>query len=158
VVQPIVQYAQDMLDHLSGRYRQVVEAMSEEGLNWQPGGAGTNSLAQIVRHVVSGQQLIFNWALGTPPQLPMTERSRGLQNDPATRAELLDLLAQGDRVRAELLVQLDAADLSERVPSLRGEARSRFFYVAHSVGEAREHIGHAELTRQLWEAWAGAAP
>ena len=157
-MQPIVEYAQAMLDHLSGRYKQVVEAMPEEGLNWQPGGAGTNSLAQIVRHVVSGQRLIFNWALGTPPQLPMTERSRGLHNDPATRAELLDLLAEGDRARAELLAQLDGSDLGETVPSLRGEQRTRFFYVAHSVGEAREHIGHAELTRQLWETRGEAAP
>jgi hypothetical protein len=157
-MQPIVEYTQVMLAHLSGRYKQVVEAMPEEGLNWQPGGAGTNSLAQIVRHVVSGQQLIFNWALGTPPQLPVTERSRGLHNDTATHAELLELLAQGDQARAELLAQLDASDLSESVPSLGGEARTRFFYVAHSVGEAREHIGHAELTRQLWEVRAGEAP
>jgi hypothetical protein len=57
-----------------------------------------------------------------------------------------------DRERADFLTRLDGLDLAEEVPVPSGPARARFFFVAHSVGEAREHLGHAELTRQLWEA------
>jgi hypothetical protein len=41
------------------------------------------------------------------------------------------------------------------VPSPRGAPRPRLDVVAHSVAEAAEHIGHAELTRQLWETRRG---
>jgi hypothetical protein len=152
-MQPIVEYARQALGQAAGRYRKVVEAMPEDRLNWRPGDETTNSVAQLVRHVAGGQRLIFSLALGEPPPTPPGRdvRTRGLHNDPATRAELLDLLARADAEREERLARLDALDLSEPVPGPRGEAHPRFFFIAHSVGEAREHLGHAELTRQLWE-------
>lgn len=151
-MQPIVEYAQSHLGRLAAQYRAVVEALPDEALNWRPTATGTNSVAQLVRHVAFGQRMLLTWALGTPPVPPFDERTRGLHDDPATRDELLAILADLDGARADLLVQLDAIDLTERVPSPMGPPPARLALVAHAVGEAREHIGHAELTRQLWEA------
>jgi hypothetical protein len=150
-MQPIVEYAQRSLDRLWDRFRAVVQAMLAEGLNWRPGDETTNSLAMIVRHVTFGQRLILNMALGIPPNLPLDERTRGLHNDPATHDELLGLLDSTAEERRAFLAQLDALDLGEAIAGPLGPPRPRFSFVAHTVAEAAQHIGHAELTRQLWE-------
>jgi len=154
-MQPLIEYAQQALDRHWERYRAVVRALPAEGLNWRPGDETTNSLAMIVRHVTFGQRLILNMALGNPPTLPIDERTRGLHNDPATHDELLGLLDSAAEARRKLLTQLDALDLTETVSGPIGSPRPRFSFAAHSVAEAAEHIGHAELTRQLWEQRSG---
>ncbi len=149
--QPLIAFTDEMLGHLSERFAAVVAAMPDDGLAWRPGDAATNSVARLVRHVVAGQKLILGIALGEPPAALPDERARGLHDDPVTRAELIGLLAEADAAREAALARLDAMDLGEPAPVPWGEPRTRFFWVAHSVGEAREHLGHAELTRQLWE-------
>jgi hypothetical protein len=149
-MQLIVEYTRDVLAHLSGRYRAAVDALPAGALTWRPGDDRTNSVAQIVRHVARGQDLILARALGTGDVgEPADDRDRGLHNDPATHRELRDLIGWMDSLREERLTVLDGMDLAEVVPVPGGAARTRFFWVAHSVGEAREHIGHAELTVQL---------
>jgi hypothetical protein len=150
-MQPIIEYAQRSLDRLWDRYRAVVQAMPADGLNWRPGDETTNSLAMIVRHVTFGQHLILNMALGNPPILLLDERTRGLHNDPATHDQLLGLLDIAAAERREFLARLDALDLGEIISGPIGPPRPRFSFVAHTVAEGAEHIGHAELTRQLWE-------
>ena len=154
-MQLMVEYAQQALDRLWERYRAVVQAMPAEALNWRPGDETTNSLAMIIRHVAFGQRLILNAALGSPPNLPLDERTRGLHNDPAKHDELLGLLDQAVEERRDFLARLDASDLNEPIPGPGGSSRPRFAVMAHSVAEAAEHIGHAELTRQLWEQRGG---
>jgi hypothetical protein len=139
-----------MLAHLSERFVKVVEALPVEALNWQPTSTETNSIAQIVRHVTFGQGLILSRARGEAITGPLDARTRGLHNDPATHAELLGLLARMDEERAVHLTQLDALVLTEQVPGPPDRPTTRLFWLVHSVGEAREHLGHAELTQQLW--------
>jgi len=147
----ITQFARRNLADTSARLRQAVEAMPEDALTWQPTIAETNSIAQIVRHVVTGQRHILGLAAGDGPTITsMDPYQRGLYNDPATRSELLGLLTMMDTAREEVLTRLDAMDLSETVPVPGGSPLPRFFLVTHSLGEAREHLGHAELTAQLW--------
>lgn len=150
-MQPNIEVTQVMLAHLSERFVKVVEALPAEALNWQPTPAGTNSIAQIVRHVTFGQGLILSRARGEVITGPLNERARGLHNDPATPAELIGLLTRMDEERAAHLTQLDAMDLTDDVPGPPDRPTTRVFWLVHSVGEAREHLGHAELTQQLWE-------
>ena len=149
--QPLIAFADEMLGHLFARFAAVVAAMPNDALAWRPGDATTNSVARLMRHVVAGQRLILAIALGEAQVALPDERARGLHDAPAMGGDLLALLAESDAERASMLARLDALDLGEPVTVPWGEPRSRFFWVAHSVGEAREHLGHAELTRQLWE-------
>jgi hypothetical protein len=136
---------------MADRFRRVVEGLPDTALSWQPTATGTNSVAQLVRHVVAGQRHILGLAEGKPPTITsMDARVRGLHDDPATRAELLELLAGMDADRAARLDRLATLDLEEALPAAGG--MTRFDLLAHSVGEAREHLGHAELTAQLWQA------
>lgn len=159
-VQPIVQFARVTLGHIDERFIKAIEAMPEEALNWQPGDETTNSLAQIVRHVASGRKFMLGIALGQPlPTFtgPPDTRARGLHNDPATHAELTGMIREADAQWKDHLAALDATDLTEVVPSPFGEPRARFFWIAANLGEAREHLGHAELTVQMYQRYGARA-
>jgi len=152
-VQPIVQFAQFTLGHCDERFIKAIEAMPEEALNWKPGDETTNSIAQIVRHVYLARRFTLGIALGEAPTFsgPPDERVRGLHNDPATHAELVGIIRESEALWKDSLARLDATELSELIPSPFGEPRPRFIWIAANLGETREHLGHAELTVQMYQ-------
>jgi len=153
-MKPVTTYAQFMLGMQADRYRKVVEGLPEEALNWRPADETTNSVAQLVRHVYEGLPWLLGFAAGdSPPGDPDTARARrlhSLRNDPATRDELFAIIAAGMAAKDDLLAKIDGVDLSEEVTPM-GRPRQRFFFVGFTVDHAAEHLGHAELTKQLWE-------
>jgi len=153
-MQPVTGYAQQMLGRQRERYAGVVEGMPEEALNWRPGDETTNAVAQIVRHVFEGLPWLLSTALNEAEPMDADARRQwhehSLRNDPATKEELLGIITANSAHANEMLARIDALDLSEEV-SPSGRPTQRFFYVALAVDHGAEHIGHAELTKQLWE-------
>lgn len=146
-MKPIVTVVQGMLDEQAERYSTVVEGMPEEALNWRPGDETTNSVAQLVRHATAVQNVLLTRALGGSPAY---DHAYSLRNDPATKDELLGLIAAAKAQKDEQLAQVDPMDMSETVETPRGPVlRAR--YVIHTADHGQEHLGHAELTKQLWE-------
>ena len=154
-MQPILNFAQQAWDQQAERFIKVIESMPDEALTWQPTSAETNSVAQLVRHTFGSLPLLLGLARGdAPPPAPEQMRemaARLWRNDAATKEDLIDQikgsLAQRDRV----LAQLDEMDLNEEVAGLRG-TRPRTAMVAGFVSHSAEHVGHVELTKQVWEA------
>ena len=144
-----------MLTAQAERYGKVVEALPGEALNWRPGDETTNAVAQIVRHVYEGLPLLLGIAVGDGT-LPIDQNARqarhlhSLRNDPATKEELLGIIATGMAKANDLLSKIDETDLSEEIAPM-GRPRQRFFFVGLTIDHAAEHLGHAELTKQLWE-------
>lgn len=157
-MQPMITYAQRDLALVSERLMKAIDTLPEDALNWRPGDETTNSLAQIIRHVAKGQGMLLGVAVGGMP--PMTAeqaqavasdpRVRGLHNDPATHDELRGLLQKMDSRRQDALAKLADADLGEEIPTPFGPA-PRVRIIGGAIGESREHLGHAELTVQLWQ-------
>lgn len=146
-MKPMVQVVQTMLDGQAERYTNVVAGMPEEALNWQPGAVGTNSVAQLVRHTTAVQDVLLGRGLGENPDYDHTD---SLRNDPATKHELLGLIAAAKAKKDELLAKLDEKDMSEMIHGPRGPVM-RAYYIIHAADHGQEHLGHAELTKQLWE-------
>lgn len=146
-MKPMVDVVQRMLDGQAERYGNVVDALPEEALNWRPGNEETNSVAQLVRHVTAVQNVLLGRALGNSPQ---HDHAYSLRNDPATKEELHGLIAAAKANKDEQLARLDVMDMSEMLPGQRG-ATMRAHYVIHTADHGQEHLGHAELTKQLWE-------
>jgi hypothetical protein len=153
-MQPVTRYARQMLDRQRDRYTKVIEGMAGEALNWRPGDLTTNTITQIVRHVYEGLPWLLS--LGLDDAEPMdAEQLREwslhtLRDDPATAPELLDGIATHSARADTLLARLDAHDLGEEVVRF-GRATQRCYYVAFAADHGAEHMGHAELTKQLWE-------
>jgi hypothetical protein len=146
-MKPMVEVVQGMLDEQAERYSKVVEGMPEDALNWRPGDETTNSVAQLVRHVTAVQNVLLERALGGSPT---HDHAHSLRNDPATKDELLGLIAAAKAQKDDQLARVDPMDMSETVETPRGPVlRAR--YVIHTADHGQEHLGHAELTKQLWE-------
>ena len=153
-MQPELHYASVVFRNHQERFTAVVDALPDEGLNWRPG-QEMNAVGQLVRHIVAYQRIFFSFALGEPAvrseEEIRTMHVHSFRDEPATRAELADLLTQEyARVAAEL-ARLDTMNLSDLVPTLRGTERERRRFVTQAMLHAQEHMGHAEITRQLWE-------
>jgi hypothetical protein len=153
-MQPILQFAQQAWDQQAERYRKSVEGMPDAALTWQPTSAETNSVAQIVRHVFEGLPWLLGIVCGAPPPTPeqlQQRRARMWRNDPTTKQALLETITQGLQARDAALADLDAMDLNDEVQAF-GSPRRRLFLLAGFVSHSAEHLGHVELTKQLWEA------
>src|SRR5438309_435809 len=79
------------------RFTAVVQEAPETAINWRPSDEVTNSIAQIVRHVLAYQELFLAIPLGESPIRDEAALERmheqSLTDDPITRDELLGLIA-----------------------------------------------------------------
>ncbi|MHB8645792.1 MAG: DinB family protein [Thermomicrobiales bacterium] len=147
-------YAQRTFDAQAERFANVVDGLSPEALAWRPGDEATNSIAQIVRHVVAWQPWYLGVALGDPVPLDDETLNRkqvdSLDNSSTTVAALHALVETTRAQTAAALDRMRALDPNEAI-SPYGDPEPRAFYLSGAIDHAAEHIGHAELTRQLWE-------
>lgn len=147
-MKPMVEVVQRMLDGQAERYGKVVDGLPAEALNWRPGDEETNSVAQLVRHVTAVQGLLLARALGERFEY---DHTRSLRNDPATAEELRGLIADARAKKDDALARLDGMDMSERITAPNRDPVLRAQYVIHIADHGQEHLGHAELTKQMWE-------
>jgi uncharacterized damage-inducible protein DinB len=149
-----IQYAQRSLNTQAERFIAVVEGLSSDALAWRPGDETTNSIAQIVRHVVAWQPWYLSIVLGDPVPLDdeaLTQKQTdSLDNSPTTAAALRALIEATCAQTATALDRMQTLDVDEEIEPY-GDPEPRCFYLSGAVDHAAEHIGHAELTRQLWE-------
>jgi uncharacterized damage-inducible protein DinB len=154
LMQAAVGYAQRTLDAQAERFAAVVEGLTADALAWRPGDATTNAIAQIVRHVVAWQPWYLGVALGDPVPLDDAaleqKQSDSLDNSLTTADALRALIAESRAQTAAALDRMSALDLAEAIAPY-GDPEPRCFYLSGAIDHAAEHIGHAELTRQLWE-------
>jgi hypothetical protein len=139
--------------------RRAIEGLDDEAVNWKPAGDETNSLAVLVTHNLHSTRLWLSVALDTP--LPDRERDREFE---ATAGNADDLLSIVDDIGAQVLALLDGAQdvnwTDNRQaklppdPDLPGYIPAAFA-ILHAVEHFSQHVGHATLTRQLWDARAG---
>ncbi len=152
---PMVSTTRMLLDSLHGRWVACVEGMPEETYNWQPLPTDTNSVAQLVRHTTAVQNFLLARAAGDDVQ---HDHEYSLRNDPATRAELLGLLHDAHGRLDDLLPRVDSLDMTETFLNRRGVAVTRGWYVVHPADHGAEHLGHAELTAQMYEKYGAGQP
>jgi len=158
-MQPELHYARIVFQNQRERLTRAVDGLLDAGLNWRPG-REMNALGQLARHIVAYQRVFFSFALGEPAVQSEAEvqemHVHSFRDEPATQAEVTALLTEEyARVEAEL-ARLDAMDLSDQITTLRGTGRERRRFITQAMLHAQEHMGHAEITRQLWEQRHGA--
>jgi DinB family protein len=144
-MKPIIEVVQRKLNGQAERYGKVVDGLPDDALDWRPGNEETNSVAQLVRHVTAVQGMLLGRALG---ESPAYDHAHSLRNDPATKEELRGLIADAKTKKDEQLARLDSMDMSEMLDNNRA---LRAYLIIHTAGHGHEHLGHAELTKQLWE-------
>ncbi|MDP9375735.1 MAG: DinB family protein [Chloroflexota bacterium] len=138
-------YIASSLDRLVG----LVDGLDEEGLNWRPPAPGANSLNVLAAHTLGNAEENLLEILGGRRVGRDREAEFGATADARASASLRERW-QGLRVRIEAAVAvLPPAELDrEREHPRRGTLTGRDVLIV-VARHAAEHLGQAELTRDL---------
>lgn len=152
---PTVVAARDILGDSLDELRKALDGCSADQLNRPPAGEGTNGLAVLATHALGSTR---SWlSLATGATLPERDRD----------AEFLVVVEDAGAFMAEVDARMSecrALLAAERPfdPGRVGTAPWRTYgddepvtaawALLHALEHLREHVGHAQLTRQLLDA------
>ena len=145
-------FCTEYLEVLKTLHRDFIKAfdgLPDEALDWIPG-EEMNSLCVLVVHTTGSTRWWIGIALGDPP-----ERNRDLefQANGLRVAELQARFATLEEYAQNGLERFSLADMAttHSVPN-RGDWRvSSAWALLHALEHIGLHLGHAQITRQLWE-------
>ncbi|MCC7355170.1 MAG: DUF664 domain-containing protein [Anaerolineae bacterium] len=136
------------LETLHREIGNALQGLPADALNWQPA-EGANSLYVLATHVAGAERYWLGEVVGGQSQ----RRDRDAE-----------FRARGNSAEAPLQVLSDAGELSRQVlmdlrpeawtetRMARGHEYTLGWCVLHAIEHAALHLGHMQLTRQLWEA------
>jgi len=145
-----IEAAREVLDASLDELRKMLIGLPPDALNQRPAGEGSNPLAVIAAHALSGTRSWLSLATGAP----LPERDRPAEFRTVADAEFLDW-ADGMSAECRRLLEGDvvfdpgrtgAAPWRSDDPTTPVTAA---WALLHALDHLGEHIGHAQLTRQL---------
>jgi hypothetical protein len=156
---PFVASARYALDESVAALRAAIEGLDANALNWKPAGDDTNSLAVLATHVMHSTRSWLCVAVGAP--LPPRDRDsefRAEAGDPKDLLAFLDQVADDARRVLSEAGHVDWTATRDTHARTSGENRAPASWsLLHALSHLQEHVGQAQLTRQLWDKRAGAS-
>jgi uncharacterized damage-inducible protein DinB len=135
-----------ILHNQHDRWRNVVNGLDAEALNWKPGDE-TNSIAVLVSHGLDAER--FCVANSVDVTLDR-DREAKFRTQVSSAGDLLSVIDETEREIDGYLDSMTSDALSTEVT--RGDrTRSGAWWVLHALEHSCEHLGQAELTRQMWD-------
>lgn len=127
----------------------LIKGVPSAGLNWQPG-TNTNSLWALTLHTLGTTLHLLSTAADIEPRWQSWQRATEL----AATGDDPGLLLTAIRNMDDFLDKVFSV-LEEESPGTErdwlGKSKPVSYLVAHAVEHAGRHVGHMELTRQLWD-------
>lgn len=152
---PELQGVWEILNDLHADIKKQLQGLDAAGLNWVPEGEEeVNSLYGIVVHVAAAEMSLAGRSLGERllPDLPELKTDESIFKSQATSTgRAYELLDQAVGITKGVLERLTPELLGEqRVSPREGSIRSARYWIYHTLDHAATHLGHMELTRQLY--------
>ena len=146
---PTLEAARSIVDESLDAMRAAIAGASGEALNRRPAGDDSNPIAVLAVHALSSTRWWLSVALGGP--VPERDRQSEFLTTVAGAEELLGVC---DPIATECRALL-STDVAFEPGAIRedprdGEKVTAAWALIHAVEHLREHVGHAELTRQLF--------
>ncbi len=144
----------DRLCELHTDIERAIEGLSQSALDWVPG-PDMNSICVLIVHLTGAERFWIGDVAGNDPV--------GRDRDAEFRARGLDASVLRDRLSdtivycRNLLGRLTIEDLeSPRQSPIDGRQITVAWALAHALEHTGIHLGHIQITRQLWEQRRGA--
>jgi hypothetical protein len=159
VADPTIEAARDILGDSLDEFRKALDGCSSDELNRRPAGDDTNGLAVLATHAMHSSRSWLSLAVSAP--LPDRDRDaefRVVVEDAGAFMATFDALAGECRALIETDLPFDPGRLGTAPWRTYNsdEPVTAAWALLHALEHLREHVGHAQLTRQLWEERAGA--
>lgn len=146
-----------MIDSLLGKVGEHVKGLSPQALNWFPLERGTNSVGALAAHMCG---LVRWWVLQG-----LSGRSVGRDRDSeftvvvnsnryikfwGRAVDLSVLICQTQMFVCDALKKLDSVALDDTCLVNSLGPHTKRWALIHTIDELSQHLGHMELTIQLW--------
>ena len=145
---PEVQTYIERLRALRGKTLEALEGEGARELNWKPTKKDTNSLFVLATHLVGSERHWIQRVVGGRA----LERDRDAEFR-ARGTEATNFRTTFDdnaRASEEILARLSDADLNAIRETSNYGAVSVRWCIVHLIEHFSEHVGHMQLTRQMW--------
>jgi hypothetical protein len=154
---PAASDGESVTSALIGLFHQVHDQLRDEingldanALNWVPT-AGANSISTIITHLVCSEAETLQCVAGLRCE---RDRDAEFAGKELTMDEVLELVDGADDLITAVKPHLDPDRLKAvfALPTLPAkEVRSGLTWLVGNYGHAREHVGHIQLTKQLFQ-------
>ncbi len=139
----------ERLQTLHTAIEQIVNGLPQAALDWTPG-PEMNSIHVLVVHVAGSERYWIGDVAGSDPS--GRDRDAEFRSHGLNTHALIDLLGRTLAHSRAVLEGLGLADLEElRVSPHNGRQVTVAWCLAHALEHTALHLGHMEITRQLWE-------
>jgi Protein of unknown function (DUF664) len=131
----------------------LLEGLPEEALDWKPiqgeGELATNSLAAMATHVAGSATYLIKEVVGG--QSMQRNRQAEFESRGVSVSALKARLDGAVKTMEETLASLNDQQLDDDRKYRDRTAKIRWI-VLHVIEHTAQHVGHMQLTRQLWQA------
>ncbi len=151
---PTIEAARNLLADSLVEMRKAVDGCSTDQLNARPGGDDTNGLAVLVTHAMHSTRAWLSLATGAPtPERDRPSEFRVVIDDPDAFMAWFDAIGEECRSLLDRELTFDPGAVGR--PSWRSDDGDEppvtaAWALLHALEHLREHVGHAQLTRQLF--------
>jgi uncharacterized damage-inducible protein DinB len=153
VPDPTIAAARQILDDSLDQLRAAVDGCSAEQLNRRPAGDDTNGLAVLAKHALHSTRAWLSLAVGAPipPRDRPAEFAVVVDDAEAFRRGFDDLAAScRAALTTEAAFEPDRTGMAPWRPAPQDrEPVTAAWALLHALAHLREHVGHAQLTRQV---------
>lgn len=144
-------FQDDLIDRFSELHADIIKAIEglpAQALDWVPG-PEMNSMAVLVVHLTGAERYWIGVALNEPPE---RDRQAEFKTAGLSAEDLKAHLTVEEAYCRDALKRLTLADLeSARLSPRNAKSFSAGWCLLHALEHSALHLGHIQLTRQLWE-------
>jgi hypothetical protein len=146
--------AREILDTCCEDLRITLNGLDEAALTREPA-PETSSIGTLVRHTASATRYLLTCAAtgkGAREHYRTVVRPAAFGNEPSPADALIGIVDAMEEDCRKLIAEIPLERLDERVElddAAPGESPTRAYSLLHAIDHLREHVGHAQLTRQV---------
>ena len=144
------------IEDLRGQMADLVAGLPAEALNWKPiegdGELGANSLASLAAHSTGAERFWIAEVVGGRPA--NRNRAAEFSQEATSPAQIIQWLDETARQTKDVFASLSDADM-ESTRQIETRILPVRWCLLHVVDHTALHLGHMQLTRQLWTGGEG---
>ena len=139
------------LNELQDQIKSLLEGVPQEALDWRPiqgeGELATNSLAAVITHLAGSETYLMKEIIGRQPV--QRDREAEFVTRGVNVSALKTRLEAAAKNAEEVLSPMTEGQLDEG-RKLRDRQVTGRWSILHVIEHTAQHVGHMQLTRQLW--------
>jgi uncharacterized damage-inducible protein DinB len=139
----------DLLKNVFWQMETILNEISQEALDWDPG-IEMNSIAVLTAHTAGATRFLIGDMVGG--ENSNRNRTAEFETSDLT-AEVLRARLEETQVHSRTVLEgLKLEDLhAVRIHPRDGQEYTVTWCLGHALEHAAQHLGHMEVTRQMWE-------